>query len=122
MGKYRLGRVAESLKEEISAIVREQLKDPRIGFVTVTGVEVAQDLGHAVAYVSILGDDTAVKESIAALNRAAGFVRSEVGKRVRLFHTPQIVFKHDQSLDHAIRIAKLINEVHDNTSKPEGQA
>lgn len=111
MGKHRVGRVGEALKEEISQIVREELKDPRVGFVTVTGVEVAPDLGHAKVHVSIMGNEEQVKDSIQALNRAAGFVRSELGKRVRLRHTPEIVFKLDQSIEHGLKISHLLHQV-----------
>lgn len=119
MGKHRVGRVGEALKEEISQIVREELKDPRIGFVTVTGVEVAMDLGHAKVHVSILGGEDEVKESMLALNRAAGFVRTELGKRMRLRHTPEIVFKLDQSIEHGLKISHLIHQVIDEQKPGE---
>ncbi len=119
MGKYRVGRVGEALKEEISQIVREELKDPRVGFVTVTAVEAAPDFSHARVYVSVLGSADDVKESLQILNRAAGFVRSEVGKRVRLHHTPEIVFKLDQSLEHGLKISNLLHQVQDETKSGE---
>lgn len=112
MAKHRVGRVGEALKEEISQILRD-IKDPRVGFLTVTGVEVAPDLGYAKVYVSILGDEEKVNESMQALKRAAGFVRSEVGKRMSLRHTPEISFKLDSSLEQGARIAHLLTEVMD---------
>lgn len=111
MAKHRANRLAETLKEEISQMIREDLKDPRLGFITVTDVEVADDLGHAKVFVSVLGDAQQSKDSLDALSRAAGFVRSEIGKRIRLRHVPEIVFKYDTSLEKGAHIAKLLREV-----------
>lgn len=111
MAKHRANRLAETLKEEISQLIREELKDPRIGFVTVTSVEVAEDLGHAKVYVSVLGDAQAGKESIEGLKRAAGYVRTEIGRRIRLRHVPEIVFKYDTSIEHGAHIAELLKGV-----------
>ncbi|TGE31223.1 30S ribosome-binding factor RbfA [Desulfosporosinus sp. Sb-LF] len=111
MTKHRPNRLAETLKEEISQLIRVELKDPRIGFVTLTSVEVADDLAHARVYVSVLGTEEEGKASLDALNRAAGFVRSEIGKRIRLRHVPAIVFKYDPSIEHGAHIAKLLRNV-----------
>lgn len=111
MTKHRASRLAESLKEEISQMIREDLKDPRIGFVTVTGVDVADDLSHAKVYVSVLGDENAKKDSLTALKSAQGHVRSEIGKRIRLRHVPEIVFKDDPSIEHGAHISKLLHDV-----------
>lgn len=116
MAKHRSNRLAETLKHEISQLIREELKDPRIGFVTVTSVEVSDDLGSAKVYVSVLGDAQAAKDSIDGLKRAAGFIRSEIGKRVRLRYSPEIVFKYDTSIEHGAHIAELLRGVkHDET-------
>jgi ribosome-binding factor A len=119
MAKHRSNRLAETLKEEISILIREELKDPRIGFVTVTSVEVADDLGHAKVYVSVLGDAQAGKDSMEALKRAAGYVRSEIGKRIRLRHVPEIVFKYDTSIEHGAHIAELLRGV--KTEEPKNE-
>jgi len=111
MSKHRPNRLAETLKEEISQLIRVELKDPRIGFVTLTSVDVADDLSHAKVYVSVLGTEEEGNASLDALNRAAGFVRSEIGKRVRLRHVPSIVFKYDPSIQHGAHIAKLLKDV-----------
>lgn len=111
MAKHRANRLAESLKKEISQIIREDLKDPRIGFVTVTSVDVVDDLSHAKVYISVLGNAETGKDALAALNRASGYVRSEVAKRVRLRHAPEIVFKYDPSIEQGAHIAKLLREV-----------
>lgn len=110
MTKHRANRLGETIKEEISQMIREDLKDPRIGFVTVTDVEVADDLGHAKVYVSVLGNEHQVKESLEGLKRAAGYVRTEIGKRIRLRHVPEIVFKYDHSIENGAHIAKLLRD------------
>jgi len=121
MSKHRPNRLAETLKEEISQLIRVELKDPRIGFVTLTSVDVADDLSHAKVYVSVLGTEEEGNASLDALNRAAGFIRSEIGKRVRLRHTPSIVFKYDPSIQHGAHIAKLLKDVgvSDETGKED---
>ncbi len=111
MTKHRANRLAETLKEEISQMIRREIKDPRLGFVTVTAVDVVEDLGHAKVYVSVLGSAEEAKESLTILNRAAGYVRGELGKRIRLRHTPDIVFKYDPSIEQGAHIAKLLKDV-----------
>jgi ribosome-binding factor A len=122
MAKHRSSRLAETLKEEISMLIREDMKDPRIGFVTVTSVEVADDLGHAKVYVSVLGDAQKGKDSIEALKRASGFFRSEIGKRVRLRHVPEIVFNYDTSIEHGAHIAQLLKGVKTEEHKNEEES
>ncbi|MCB8815579.1 30S ribosome-binding factor RbfA [Desulfosporosinus shakirovi] len=121
MSKHRPNRLAETLKEEISQLIRVELKDPRIGFVTLTSVDVADDLSHAKVFISVLGTEDERNASLDALNRAAGYVRSEIGKRVRLRHVPSIVFKYDPSIQHGAHIAKLLKDVgvSDETVKEE---
>jgi ribosome-binding factor A len=111
MSKHRPNRLAETLKEEISQMILVELKDPRIGFVTVTSVDVANDLAHAKVYVSVMGTEEEGKASLDTLNRAAGFIRSEIGKRIRLRHVPAIVFVNDPSIQHGAHIAKLLRDV-----------
>ncbi|MEL1134001.1 30S ribosome-binding factor RbfA [Desulfitobacterium sp. THU1] len=122
MAKHRSSRLAETLKHEISQLIREDLKDPRIGFVTVTSVDVADDLGSAKVYVSVLGDSHAAKDSMDALKSAAGFVRSEIGKRVRLRYAPEIVFKYDTSIEHGAHIAQLLRGVKHEEPANEGES
>ena len=121
MSKHRPNRLAETLKEEISQLIRVELKDPRLGFVTLTSVDVAGDLAHAKVYVSVLGTEDEGKISLEVLNRAAGFVRCEIGKRIRLRHVPAIVFVYDPSIEHGAHIAKLLRdvEVSDDAGKDE---
>lgn len=112
VANIRPSRVAEQMKKEITDILYNELKDPRIGFVTVTGVEVSNDLQHAKVFTSIMGSEEEKARSLQALERAAGFIRSEIGRRIRLRHTPEIVFKLDTSIDHSQRILDVIRELH----------
>lgn len=121
MAHYRVDRLREQMKAEISDILRREMKDPRLGFVSVTDVEVSQDLRHAKVYVSILGDETAKKDTIDALQGAAGFVRTEMARRIRLRHTPEIIFRLDESIERGARIFELLEQVKgDAVSEGEG--
>ncbi|MDD2497082.1 MAG: 30S ribosome-binding factor RbfA [Desulfitobacteriaceae bacterium] len=110
MAKYRFGRLGEEFKKEISTIIKDEVKDPRVGFVSVVDVQVSSDLRHAKVFVSVLGNETEVKETMAALNKATGFIRREVAQRIQLRYTPEIVFVYDDSIIHGARISKLLNE------------
>lgn len=121
MAHYRVDRLREQMKAEISDILRREMKDPRLGFVSVTDVEVSQDLRHAKVYVSILGDETAKKDTIDALQGAAGFVRTEMARRIHLRHTPEIIFRLDESIERGARIFELLEQVKgDAVSEGEG--
>jgi len=111
MAKHRPGRLAETLKEEISALIRLEMKDPRLGFVSITRVDVSGDLAHAKVHVSVLGKEDERKATLEVLNGAAGFVRTEIGKRIRLRHVPEIVFSYDSSIEHGANIARLLKDV-----------
>lgn len=124
MSMQRAQRVREEIKKEASDIIR-QMKDPRVGFVTVTDVDVTNDLRQVRIYVSIYGDDEAKTRSMEGLQAATGFVRSEVGKRIRLRHTPEIAFRLDASIERGARINALLNEVSTSEKpvpKPDGSA
>jgi ribosome-binding factor A len=113
MAKIRVGRVGEQIKKELSLILQSELKDPRIGFITVTGVEVTNDLSQAKVYLSVLGEDDQKKDTLKALEQASGFVRTELGRRVRLRHTPELIFKFDTSIDYGSRIENLLKKLND---------
>jgi ribosome-binding factor A len=113
LARIRVSRVGEQIKKELSQIIQQEIKDPRIGFVTVTAVEMSGDLQQAKVYVSIFGSQTDKEESIAALEKAKGFIRSEVGRRVQLRHVPELHFSVDQSLDHSEQITRLLHDVSD---------
>lgn len=109
--KKRIRRLGELLKEEISKIIRKEVKDPRIGFVSLTDVEVSGDLRHAKVYVSVYGNDKEKKDTMEGLKQANGFIRKLVGERIKTYHTPEIIFKYDDSIEHGVYISKLIEKV-----------
>lgn len=111
MAKNRTGRVGEQIKKELSVLIQSELKDPRIGFVTVTGVDVTSDLSQAKVYLSVFGDEEKKNESLKAIEKATGFLRTEIGKRIRLRHTPELIFKIDESIAYGSRIEKLLGEI-----------
>lgn len=117
---HRVERIAEEIKKEVVQMIQEELKDPRIGFVTVTDVEVSSDLRHAKVYVSILGSEEEKKNTLAALQNAQGFVRSELGKRIPLRYTPEITFKFDPSIEHGARIMELLEQIKRESREKEG--
>ena len=109
----RLDRVNQLLKEEISILLQRELKDPRLGFVTVTAVETSKDLRVAKVFVSVLGDERQWTASLAALASARGFVRNWLRQRLDLRVTPEIDFRPDHSMEHAARIQSLLKRVKD---------
>lgn len=111
MARLRVERVAEAIRSEVADILAREIKDPRLGFATVTDVEVSDDLRHVKVFVSVMGDRAQVDETMAALESATGFVRSEIGRRVRLRHTPEITFRYDTSIKRGARVFELLKEI-----------
>jgi ribosome-binding factor A len=109
MGR-RPERLAEEIREEVARMIVSELKDPRLGFVTVVRVEVAHDLRYARVHVGVLGNEAEREKSLTALRSAAGFVRRELGRRLRIHHTPEIDFRYDKGLDATDRVARLLAE------------
>ncbi len=108
----RMARVAEQIKREISQMLLSGIKDDRIGgMVSVTDVDVSGDLQHAKIFVSIYGSDEAKAETMAGLKSATGFVRGELGRRVRLRRTPEIIFVEDRGLERGDNILNLISRL-----------
>lgn len=112
MAEHRVERIQESIKEELGLLLQREIKDPRIGFASVTAVRVSHDMSHVKVFVSVLGDEQQKKDTMAGLESARGFIRSEIGKRVRLRHTPELHFVSDTSLEEGARILTLINQIH----------
>jgi ribosome-binding factor A len=106
----RLRRVADQIQREVSTLLRTELKDPRVGMITLTGVEVSPDLAHAKVFFTTLGDADALSRTEAGLQRAAGFLRSELGHRLKLRVTPELRFVHDASVERGVRLSKLIDD------------
>jgi ribosome-binding factor A len=107
----RLDRVNQLIKEEISLLLQRELKDPRLGFVTVTGVETTKDLRSAKVFVSVLGDEGHWSGSLAALGSARGFIRNWLRHHLDLRVTPELDFRADRSMEHAARIQKLLEQL-----------
>lgn len=111
MAKERINRINEELHREIAGIVRE-LKDTRIPVMTsVVGVSVTNDLSYAKVYVSVMGNDEVQENALAGLRSAAGFVRREVGRRVQIRHTPEILFELDHSIEHGAHINDILKKL-----------
>src|SRR5699024_7773951 len=121
MDKKRTNRISEEVKRIVSELLNNGIKDPRVNtMTTVTEVEVTNDLSFANIYVSVLGDSEDKDNSIAGLESDKGFIRSEIGKKVNLRHIPEPVFHLDESIEHAMNISKLIDEIKEKDSKNRG--
>lgn len=107
----RSNRVAEQMKKELGEIIRRRLKDPRIGFVTVTDVEVTGDLQQATVFITVLGDDKKRDETLKGLAKAKGFIRTEIGQRIRLRRTPELSFEFDESSVYGNKIDSLLRQI-----------
>jgi ribosome-binding factor A len=115
----RANRVGEQMKKELSDIIGRKIKDPRIGFVTVTDVQVTGDLQQAKVYISVLGDDEQKENTLKGLAKAKGFIRSEIGHRIRLRKTPEITFEFDESIDYGNRIDTILHQLHTDEDRNE---
>jgi len=107
-------RLALQIQREISLMISRDMKDRRIGFITVTGVQLSPDLKHARIFVSLMGSETEKKESLDTLNHATGWIRHELGQRIRTKFLPDIVFLTDTSQDYGERIDQLIDKIHES--------
>jgi ribosome-binding factor A len=103
-------RVDEAVREVLSDGIATQLHDPRVGFVTVTGVKTSSDLRHARVYVSVLGDQEAREASLAGLRSAHGFLQGLLASELKLKHTPALTFSYDESIDRGMRISHLLDQ------------
>ena len=110
MNNIRAERVGEQMKQEIMDIV----KDPRVGFLTITDVELTNDLSQAKVYLTVLGNDKEVDNTFKALHKATGFIKSELGSRMRLRIIPELTFEYDESIEYGNKIERMIQELHKN--------
>jgi ribosome-binding factor A len=110
----RSRRIAGQIQRELSDIIRLELKDPRVGMITITDVEVTQDNAHAKIFFTRLGDAARVEEAELALRHAAGFLRSELAHRLKLRTVPQLRFEYDVSVERGARLSRLIDEAVSN--------
>ncbi len=110
MATERMRRVNEALREVLSARIAGGLKDPRVGFVTVTAVDTRSDLRHARVYVSVLGDEEERGQALAGLDSSSGYLQATIARELRMKRTPTLEFVHDSSIDRGFRIAELLDE------------
>lgn len=106
----RSRRIAEQVQRELSDIVRLELKDPRVGMITITDVEVTQDQAHAKIFFTVLGDAARIAGATEGLARASGFLRRALAHRMKLRAVPQLQFKHDESVERGMRLSQLIDD------------
>jgi ribosome-binding factor A len=107
----RQDKVAEAIRQEASLILHDELKDPRLGFVTITRVEITQDMRQAKIFFSVLGKEEEHKKTKEALDSALGFIRKLIAERINLRFAPEIIFKDDKSVEYSVRIEELLNQV-----------
>jgi ribosome-binding factor A len=108
MSGSRMRRVDEAVRAVLSDVITQDLKDPRVGFVTVTAVKTSPDLRHARVYVSVLGDDAVREDSLAGLRSAHGYLQRRVAGELRLKHTPALEFAYDDATERGMRIGELL--------------
>lgn len=108
---HRSNRLAEELKNEISRIVNQELRDPRLGFVTITSVKVSPDLRYARIYFSVLGSADDKTATLDALTGAAGFIRRQIAMRIKLRNVPELTFTYDDTVEQGDRMMQIIEEI-----------
>ena len=108
---WRQDQLGEVITHELSDLIRTRVKDPRVGFASITDVEVSSDLRHAKVFVSVMGNDQERHDTLAALTHAAGFLRHELAQRLTIRYTPEITFRLDESIAHGVHLIDLINQV-----------
>lgn len=114
--------MGDLIKREIAHIIQYELKDPGIGFVTVTAAKVSVDLKHARIFYTVLGDEDSKGKTSSALKRASGFIQREMGKRLKLRYTPEISFQFDTSVEYGAHIEELIQKIHLGEGTHGGEA
>jgi len=116
MKQQRLEKINHEMQRVIGTLITTELRDPRLGFATVTRVEVSDDLKHAKVYTSVIGDRHVARQTLDALSHAAGFLRGELGHRIDLRYTPELTFIEDRSAEKAIELAKTLREQAERTA------
>lgn len=110
MKQQRLAKIDHEIQRILGTLISQELQDPRLAFVTVTRVEVTDDLRHCKVFVSVIGDRHAARQSLDALHHARGFLRGELGRKIDLRHTPELNFVEDRSAERAIALAKALRD------------
>jgi len=121
-GVFRRDRICEQIRRELAEVIRCELRDPRVGMISLTDVQISADYAHAKIYFSSLAGSESLEVIQAGLHKASGFLRSELGRRISIHTTPQLHFIFDQSLERGAQLSKLIGEavaISDRTDPPE---
>lgn len=116
----RTKRLDSQIQQELMELMQREMKDPRIGFATVTGVETARDLGHARVWVSVLGTEEEQEASMVALQSATPWLRRRLGERLRLRHVPQLSLRRDESIAAGDRVLRILREIADDADRQTG--
>ncbi|WP_174873078.1 30S ribosome-binding factor RbfA [Vogesella oryzae] len=120
-GFSRADRISEQIQRELAELIRKGLKDPRVGWVTITAVEVTRDYSHAKVFYTVM-DDSKREITQEALESAAGYLRNGIGRVLQIFTTPQLHFVYDDSIARGVYMSRLIDDVVGNVAKPEADA
>ena len=112
MSSMRAERVGEQMKKELMDIINNKVKDPRVGFITITDVVLTNDLSQANVFLTVLGNDKEVENTFKALDKAKGFIKSELGSRMRLRIMPELMYEYDQSIEYGNKIERMIQDLH----------
>jgi ribosome-binding factor A len=115
----RSRRVGEQIQRSLAVLIQQEIKDPRLGMTSISAVQVTRDLSSARVFVTVMGDDAVVKDSMNVLKRAAGFLRSSLAKQMRTRTIPELRFVYDRSLEEGVRLGALINEAVSGINKDE---
>lgn len=118
----RTERLSDLVRDEISRLLLREIKDPRIGFVTITGVAVSPDLRHARVFVSVLGEEATREASLLALRSASGFIQRALFRNLRLKHSPAVTFHFDDSMERGERIERVLRQIRDGGETPPGES
>jgi ribosome-binding factor A len=122
MASKRIARLNEQVRRELTYLLQRDVRDPRIGVVTVTGVEISPDLYHAKVFYSVMGSDEDRDSAAEGLRAAAGFLRTEIAKRMHTRRAPELHFTHDNTLQHAMHIERLLQEARATRADDDGSA
>ncbi len=112
MSSMRAERVGEQMKKELMDIINNKVKDPRVGFIAITDVVLTNDLSQAKVFLTVLGNDKEVENTFKALDKAKGFIKSELGSRMRLRIMPELMYEYDQSIEYGNKIERMIQDLH----------
>ncbi len=115
----RQDKVAEAIRQEVSVIIHDKLKDPRVGFVTITNVDITHDLRFAKIFFSVLGNEEAYKKTKQALDSSLGFIRKLIAQRLNLRFAPEIAFYEDRSSEYSVRIEEILNQIKEHNEQDE---